>query len=86
MWRVTIGATNVIAPVLAAAKIVVLLFACMAGKTSLGSFFRRLVLEADYLCGVAFFGVGLARTMTRFTSGNFSFPTADLGLVRAWEV
>ena len=75
----TIGATDIIAPVFAAPEIIVFLFARMAGKTRLGNVLGRLILERDDLCRVTFFRVVLARSMTRFTAGYFSFPTADFG-------
>jgi hypothetical protein len=59
-------------------KVVAFLFACVTGKTGFGDLFRRLVFERDDLCRVAFFEVGLARSMTRFTACYFVFPTADL--------
>ena len=40
MGRMTIGATNVVAPVFAAAKVVVLFLAGVTGKAGLRSFFR----------------------------------------------
>ena len=78
MWRVIIGATDIIAPVLSATKIVALFFARVARETSLGDLFRRFILERDNLFRIAFFRVSLAGTVTRFTPGNFSLPTADL--------
>ena len=75
----TVRTANVVAPVLATPKVVVLFFAGMARKARLGNFFGRLVLKGDDLLRIAFFGVGLARSMTLFTARNFPFPTADRG-------
>src|SRR5712692_4535558 len=79
MWRVTIRAANIVAPVLAAPKVVVLFLSRMAGKTSFGNLFGRLVLERDDLGRIALRNVGLAGAMTLLAAGNFSFPTADRG-------
>ena len=75
----TIGAADVIAPMLSATKVVVIFFACVTGQTSFRDLFRSFVLEADDFCRIAFFGVRLARTVTSLAPGNFPFPTADLG-------
>jgi hypothetical protein len=45
MRRVAFGATNVVAPMFAAAEVVVFLFARMTRQASLRDFFRWLVLE-----------------------------------------
>ena len=74
----TIRAAHVVAPVFAAPKVVAFFFAGMAGQTGFGNFLRRLVLERDDLGWVTFLDVGLARAMTRFAPGYFSFPTAYL--------
>ena len=78
MRRVTVRTADIVAPVLSATKIVVLFLARVTGETSLGDLFRRFILERDSLFRIAFFGVSLAGTVTRFTPGNFSLPTADL--------
>ena len=79
MWRVAFRAANVVAPVLAAAEVIVLFLAGMTGKAGLRNILRRLVLEADYFCRVALFGVRLSWTMARFAAGNLPFPATDLG-------
>ena len=78
MSRVTVSATDVVAPVFAAAEVVVLLFAGVAAQTRFGDLFRRFVLEGDDLLWVAFFGVRLAWSMTRLATGYLVVPTADL--------
>ena len=75
----TIRAAYVVAPVFAASEVVAFLFARMTGKTRLGDFLGRLVLERNDFCGVAFFGVGLSRAMTRFAAGDFVLPGVDGG-------
>ena len=80
VWRVTIGASNVVAPVLAASEVVPLFFTGMAGKTRLSSFFRRFVCEPNDLCRVAAaIHVSLARAVARFAARHFSLPTAQVG-------
>ncbi len=73
----TVGATNIVAPVLAAPEIIVLFSTRVARETGFGNFFGRFILERNYLRRVAFFAVSLAGTMARLTASNFSFPTAD---------
>lgn len=75
----TIATAYVVAPMLAAAKVVVLLFAGMAGKARLGNLFRRLVLERDYLLRIAFFGVSFTRTVASLAARDLSFPATDFG-------
>jgi hypothetical protein len=77
--RVTIGASDIIAPVLAAPEVVPLFLAGMTGKTDLGRFFRRFVLERNNLGGVGFGDVVHAGPMTRFAAGGLALPTANLG-------
>jgi len=76
MRRMTIRATDVIAPMFAAAEVVVLLFAGVAGKTSFGDLFRRLVLETDDLRRIALFRVGLAWAMASFAGTSIEKPGA----------
>lgn len=71
-----VGATDVVAPVLAATEIVSLFLAGMTRQTRLRDFLRRFVLEGNDLFGIAFFGVGLAGAVTRFATGYLVFPTA----------
>lgn len=73
----TVSAADVVAPVFAAPEVITFLFARMAGETCFGGFLGRLVLKRNDLRRVAFFGVGLARSMTCFTAGHFIFPTVD---------
>ena len=79
MWRVAITAPDVVAPVFAAAEVVVLFFAGVAGKTGLSNFFGRFVLEGDDLGGIALGNVGLARPVTGLTTRHLSLPTAYFG-------
>ena len=79
-WRVrrmAIGTADIVAPVLAAAEVIVFLAARVARQTRLGGLFRRFVLEGNDLRRIAFLDVGFAWTMTRLATGHFFFPTAD---------
>ena len=75
----TVGTTNVVAPMFTAPEIVVLFSSSMARQTSFGNLLGRLVLEGDDLLGIAFFSVGFAGTMTRFATRHLPFPTTDCG-------
>src|ERR1700737_4839804 len=79
MWRMAICATNIVAPVFAAAEVVVLFSARMAGKTSLRYCLGRFILERNDLRWITFFAVGLAWTVASLTTGYLSFPTTDGG-------
>ena len=72
----TVRATDVVAPMLAAAKRVVLLPARMTGETGFGDLLGRFVFKRDYLRRIAFLAVRLAWSMTRLTAGHLVFPTA----------
>lgn len=63
---------------LAAAKVVVFLFAGMTAQTSFRDLFRRFVLERDDLFRVAFFTVRLAWSMTGLAACYLLFPTGEL--------
>jgi hypothetical protein len=76
---VTIGAADIVPPMLATPKVVAFFFAGMARETRLRNLFGRFVFERDDLLRVTFFEVGFAWAMTLFAAGNFSFPTANLG-------
>ncbi|MDQ1639201.1 MAG: hypothetical protein QOF62_2540 [Pyrinomonadaceae bacterium] len=76
MRRVAFSATNVVAPVFAAAEVVVLFLPGMAGKTIFRNFLRRFVLEGNDFCRIAFFGVRLTWAMAGFASGHFILPRA----------
>jgi hypothetical protein len=71
-----IGTSYVVAPMLTAAEVVMFLFSCVAGKTSLRRLFRRFSLEGYDFLRIAFFGVSFARTVTRLATRHLSFPTA----------
>ena len=79
MRRMTIRTAYVVAPVLAAPEVIVLFPARMAGEASFRDGFGRFIFERNDLRRIAFFDVSFARTVTRFTPGNFSFPTANPG-------
>lgn len=70
-----IRAANIVAPVLAATKVVVLFPAGVTPQTSLRSFFRRLCFEGNNFAGIAVFCVGPPGTMARLATRNFGFPT-----------
>jgi len=75
---VTIGAADIIAPVLAAAEVIVFLSAGVTAQTRLGDFLRRLVLERNDLLRIAFFDVSLTGTVARLTTRHLLFPTGEL--------
>ena len=76
MRRVAFGATNVVAPVFAAAEVVVFFLAGMASETVFRNFLRRFVLKGNDFCRIAFFSVRLTWTMAGFASGHFILPRA----------
>src|ERR1044072_5462533 len=78
--------TDIVAPVIAAAKVVVLLFAGVATSTRLRDFFRRFVFEGDDLLRIAFFNVRLAWSMARLATRHFVFPTSDFYELRVGGV
>jgi hypothetical protein len=72
-----ICATDVVAPMFAAPKIITFLFPRVTSQAGFGDLFRSLVLEGDDFCRIAFFSVGLAGTMTRLAPGYFVFPATN---------
>jgi len=78
MAGVAIYTTDIVAPVLTATEVVVFFLTRVTAKTRFGDFFRRFVFEGNDLLRIAFFDVGLAWTMTRFTTRNLLFPTSNL--------
>src|SRR6185437_10001557 len=74
----TVGATDIVAPVFAAPEVVVFFSTGVARETCFGSFFGRFIFERNYFSRIAFFAVGLAWPMARFAPGCFPLPTADL--------
>ena len=70
MWRVTVSAADVVAPVLTTTEVVVLFLAGMARQAGLSSFFRRFILKGDDLGGVALFSMSLAGAVTGLTAGD----------------
>ena len=75
MGRVTISTTDVVAPVFAAAEVVVLFSPGVASQAGFRDLFGRLVLERDDLRRIAFRDVLLAWSMTRLTASHLVFPT-----------
>ena len=63
---------------LTAPVVIVLFFAGVAAKTRLRGFFRRLGFEGNDLLRITFLHVGLAGSMTLFTTRNFVFPTLEV--------
>ena len=78
----TVGAANVIAPVFTAAEVVAFLPPGVASETCFRYFLGRSVLKGDDLLRIAFFQVGLARSMASFTAGYLIFPTIYLSQAR----
>ena len=75
----TVGATDVVAPMLAAPKVIVLFPAGMAVETRFRGFLRGLVLEGDYLGHItAALNVSLARAVAGFAPRDLVLPTAYL--------
>ena len=74
----TISATDVVAPVLAAAKVIVFFSTGVTAQTCLRGFLRRLILERNYFLRIAFFDVGFARTMARLATRHLLLPTRKL--------
>ena len=81
-----VGATDIVAPVLAAAKVVVLFFAGVAAQTCLRSLFRRFVFEGDDFLRIAFLDVSLAWPMARLATRHLVFPTANFYELRMGSV
>ena len=84
--RVTVSATDVVAPVLAAPEVVVFFPASMTGQTRFRDLFRRFVFERDDLLRIAFFTVRLAWTMTRLATRHLLLPTGKRGELRVRSV
>src|SRR5262249_51350842 len=83
MRRVTIGASYIVAPMLAALVVVVLFLPGVALQAAFGDLLWRLVLEGANLCLVApTFHVRLARTVTRFAALALGLPSCrcELGV------
>lgn len=77
VWRVAISAADVVAPVLAAAEVIMLFLTSVARQTGLSSFFRRFILKGNDLSCVALGDVVLARAMAGFATSHFPLPTAN---------
>ena len=75
----TIGASDVVAPVFSSSEVISFLFACMASKARFRDFLRRFILERYDFCRVSFLNVSFSWPMTCLTSCNFVFPTIDFG-------
>jgi hypothetical protein len=78
MAGVAVSATDVVAPVLAASKVVMFLSARVAAQARFRDLFRSFIFEGDDLLRIAFLTVGFAWTMAGFATGHFLLPTADL--------
>ena len=82
-----IRAAHVVAPVLAAAIVVVLFFARVAGQASFGFLFRRFACESPNLRLVAAaFNVSFARPVTGFAALFFGLPASVRELAREWSL
>src|SRR5689334_7736136 len=77
-----ISATDVVAPVFAAAEVVVLFATGVAGQAGFGDLLGGLVLERDDLRRVPFRDVLLAWSMTRLTASHLAFPTRQTAELR----
>lgn len=78
MRSVAVRAADVIAPVFAAAEVVVLFPAGVASQTSFGNQFRALVFEGDNLFRIPLLGMGLTWSMARFTASYLALPSAKV--------
>jgi hypothetical protein len=77
---VTLGATNVIAPMLAPTKVIALFFAGVTTEATLGNLLGGLVLERNNFGDIAAaIDVRLARAVTRFASRDLVLPTTQSG-------
>jgi hypothetical protein len=74
-----IHTADVVAPVFAAAEVVVFLAPRMTASTRLGDLFRALVLDRDDLGRNTLFRVRFAWSMARLAACHLLFPTRDLG-------
>ena len=82
----TIGATNVVAPVFATTEVVPLLSSRVTGQAGFGDFFGALVLEGAHLCRITFFNVRLAWTVTGLAASYMVLPTPHLRELRVRSV
>ena len=73
----TVGTTDVVAPMLAASKVVVFLFAGVAAQARFRDLFRRFIFEGDDLLRITFLTVGFSWTMAGFATRHLLFPAAD---------
>ena len=71
----TVGATDVVAPVLTAAEVIMFLFAGVAAQTRFRDLFGRLIFEGDNLLRITFLTVGFAWPMAGLATCYFLFPT-----------
>ena len=76
---VTVGTTDVIAPMLSTPEVVVVLFTRVACKTSFGDLFRVLSFEGNYLRRIgSVLHVSFARTVTLFAAHYLVLPAMHL--------
>ena len=73
-----VSTTDVVAPVFAAAEVVVFLSTGMARQASFRGFLRTLVFEGNDLFRIAFLDVRLAWTMARLATCHLVFPATGL--------
>jgi hypothetical protein len=78
MRSVTISATNVIAPMLAASEVIPFFAAGMATQASFGNFLGGFVFVGNDFGRITLCDVSFARTMTRFTTSHLALPTSHL--------
>jgi len=76
MRRVTVSATNVVAPVFAASEVIPFFAPGMATQTRFGNLLGRLVLVGNDFGRIAFFDVSLPWPMTGFTTSDLVLPTS----------
>jgi hypothetical protein len=75
----TIGAADIVSPMLAATEIIVFFLTRVASEAGFGDLFCVLVFEGNYLGFVAVgFDVGLAGAMTGFAADDLAFPCLEL--------
>ncbi len=72
-----VSATDVVAPVLAASKVVMFLSARVAAQARFRDLFGSFVFEGDDLLRIAFLTVGFAWTVAGFATGHLLLPATD---------
>lgn len=85
----TVGAADIVAPVLATTEVVVFIFASVAGQACLGDRLRRLVRKGEDLRFIALLNVCFTRAMTLLAASHFALPgpeSRELGMRGMREV